>query len=75
MQIITLTGSKVALSVVQKVLKTYEQMIIRGEQDLARAQIQVEFEKNRQVANLFYEKYQNQMDENVKKIFNEFRER
>ena len=57
--------------VVFQSLEYYNNIIISGDIERARAQIKVEFMKNRQVAELIYKKYKDEMNSEVANIFEE----
>jgi hypothetical protein len=64
-------GKGLAPMVALDIVKQYNALILQGDIERARSQIKVEFQKNRQVAKLFYEKHKTQMDPEVKLIFKE----
>ncbi|MFC1834882.1 hypothetical protein ACFL2Q_09130 [Thermodesulfobacteriota bacterium] len=67
LDVLAKSGAKVLLEGVRH----YNRLVLSGDIDRARAEIRVEFIKNRQVATRIYEKYKEQMDEDVRKIYEE----
>lgn len=67
LDVITKTGSKVLLEGVQH----YNRLVLGGDIERARAEIKVEFMKNRQLAMRIYKKYKDQMEPGVRGIYEE----
>lgn len=61
--------------VATRLVKEWNGMVLRGEMDRARAAIHAEFVKNRQLASMLYEKYQNDMSPAVAAIYREAMEK
>jgi hypothetical protein len=67
---LTKTGSKALLQGVQH----YNKLVLGGDIERAKAEIKVEFMKNRQVATRIYQKYKDQMEPGVREIYEEMLE-
>lgn len=52
-------------------VREWNQMVLRGDIERARARIKLEFLKSRQLAELLYRKHRGDMDEQVRAIFEE----